>query len=179
MTFAPSNSQSSYLPPEFQIPEDSEDAREFIAQRERLTATILNVKVNGNFELRELLSGEQWFNNNRSGANKLGRYGYRKVFDLVALNSGSAIPADGAFHAFAHNIDAATITAPLRIYGAGYIASGVTNPPQFVPIPYSSATANSIIELYFDKTNIQINVGTNNGGGLNPCYVVFEYLKQS
>lgn len=174
----PVNSKASYLPPEFQLPEDPKQAKEFLAQRERQTASILNVKINGQFEKQELLSGEQWFSTQGGGANRQERYGYRTVFDLVSLNGGKAIPADGTFHAFAHNLPISNITAGLRIYGSGFISSGVTNPPQLVPIPYASATANSVIELYFDATNININVGTNNGSGLNPCYVVIEYLKQ-
>ena len=176
--YGPANTQSSYLPPEFQINDGADEPNELIAQRERLTATILNVKTNGQFEKQELLTAEQWFATSSTPA-KITRYGYRKAFDLVELNGGTEIPADGAWHAFAHNLNVDQITVPIRIFGAASLPGNVTLPTQYVPLPYPSATANSVIELYFDNTNININVGTNNTGGLNPCYVVIEYLKQA
>ena len=182
--FGPSNTRSAYLPPEFQVPEDDVQARDEISQRERLTATILNVKTNGQFELSELITGEQWFSNQSdyraqgSGSNRKERYGYRQVFDLVALNNGTPIPATGAYIPFAHNLPVSNITAILRIFGGAIASSGtLTNIPNFLPIPYPSAVAANTVEVYFDSQNIYINVGTA-WGPLNPCLVCIEYLKQ-
>src|ERR1700733_9762257 len=186
MTFGygPINSKSSYLPPEFQLPDEPEKATELLAQRERLTATILNVKTNGQFEKMELLTGEQWFTNQSdysaqgSGTNKDQRYGYRQVFDLVALNNGTPIPATGAYISFSHNLPVSNMTAILRIFGGAISNSNIlTNIPNFLPIPYASSTANNVVEVYFDSQNIYIAVGTN-WGPLNPCYLCIEYLKQ-
>ena len=180
--FGPINTRQPYLPPEFQLSEDDTQARDEISQRERLTATILNVKTNGQFEIRELLTGEQWFSNQTdfkaqgSGANRSERYGYRQVFDLVALNNGDAIPATGAFIPFAHNLPVSNMTAILRIFG-GAIATAVANPPNFLAIPNPAAVAGDTVEVYFDSKNIYISVGVN-WGPLNQVYLCIEYLKQ-
>jgi hypothetical protein len=166
MTLGPANSQTSYLPIEFDIPDDEKLARELITKRERLTATVLNVKEIGQYELVELLSAQQWFSTKAAGVTKQPRYGYRKVFDMVALNSGANIPV--GLTSFRHNITG--ITTPLRIFGTAMVAG-----PKYLPLPYASAT-NANIEIYFD--NLNVNINNNFGSALTMCYITFDYTKQ-
>lgn len=164
--FAPANTQSSYLPPEFDLPVELERFQDFISKRERLTASILNIKTNGNFNLVELLTAEQWFSVQTNP--QKARYSFRKVFDMVALNGGNI--GAGATATFAHGITG--ITIPSRIFG-----TATTTAPRYLPLPYASATANLNIEIYADATNVTVI----NGAGqpaLTQCYITLEYLKQ-
>src|SRR5438045_956932 len=100
-SFQPANSQSTYLPVEFSLPDDPKQAQDFIIKRERQTADILNVKENGSYELIELLSGQQWFSTATGQEPKKTRYAYRYVMDLVAKNSG---PIPAGLSSFAHGL---------------------------------------------------------------------------
>lgn len=171
MTFGPTNSYSSYLPVQFEIPLDPDDQRKFIDARERLTASILNVKTNGNYEQRELLSADQWFTTVINGT-IIGKFGFRFTFDLVALNGGP-IP-NGVT-----NINLSLVTPPISILGITH------------PLPsYGSATiagptyvfTGTDFNVRFNNTvpAAQIITITNNtGANFTQCYWVFSYLKQN
>lgn len=173
MTFGPAFSYSSYLPVQFEIPTDPEDQRRFIDARERLTASILNLKTNGNYESRELLTADQWFTQLISGA-LIGKFGFRYTFDLVKLNGGPIPPGVTV-------INLALVPAPngpISILGITY------------PLPSSgSATIAGPIYVFtgtdfnvtFDNTvpAAQLITVTNNTGvNLTQCFWNFEYLKQ-
>ena len=173
MSFAPINSVSSYLPIEFYLPDDEDLAKDFISKRERLTADILNLKENANYELRELLTAQQWFSTVTPPATPRQRYGYRTTVDLVALNGGVAIPAGVTNLVLPANatvgIPAAIIgyTLPLPSHGSALAADGVSlflNDP-FVYVRFTSATNT-------------ISITNNYGANLTQCYFVLEYLKQ-
>jgi hypothetical protein len=176
--YGPANTKSSYLPTEFQLPEDENDAQEFVAERERLTASILNVKVNGQFEKQELLTGEQWFasqNGTTSNQQNRQRYGYRQTFDLIQLaieQNGQSFISSGVTTSFVHNLDLTSITAVLRVFGGA-----ITEEPRYLSLPYAAQTANRTIELYFDSTTITITVGSAHSK-LVQAFCVVEYLKQ-
>lgn len=162
MTFQPSNALSSYLPVEYILPDNWMMAKDFISKRERLTADIVNIKENGTYELNEVLSGQQWFAIQQNPRRT--RYTFRKVFDLVALNGGTPIPA--GLSSFPHSIT--QIQIPTRIFGTA------TSAGNFLPLPYASATGANI-EIYFDNTNVNINNAY--GTDLTQCYVTFEFIK--
>lgn len=165
-SFGPINSQTAFLPVEFQLPKEDKDIRELISKRERLTASIVNVKEIGIYDLSETLTAQQWFSTQtQTGGNiRKERFTYRKVFDMVALNSGNI----GAVTvAFAHNIPQLVI--PTRIFGTA-TAIG----PFYIPLPYTSNTGNDI-EIWFDQTNV--NLINNYGANLQQCYITIEYLK--
>ncbi len=164
-TYQPANSQSSYLPPEFDLPLDPKQANDFISKRERLTASILNIKENGQFEKIELLNGQQWFNVSGPTDTKRTRYAYRYVMDLVDKNGG---PITAGTHSYTHGLTG--ITVPVHIYGTATTAT-----PIYLPLPFTSVAGNDI-EISIDNTNININ--NQFGSNLTQCYVVFEYLKQ-
>jgi hypothetical protein len=161
----PLNSQSSYLPEQFELPEDSKLFQDFIAKRERLTSSILNIREIGTYEKGELLTAQQWFS--LSNNPRKARYSVRKVFDLVDMNGGP-IPAGPS--SFPHGITG--ISVPTRIFGT----ATSTATPNYLPLPYVNVTTpGNDIEIYFDPTNVYINNAY--GSNLDQCYVTFEYIK--
>ena len=161
----PLNSQSSYLPEQFELPEDNAFFRDFISKRERLTASILNIKEIASYEKGELINGQQWFslgNNPRKP-----RYSVRRVFDMVEMNGNAPIPA--GLSSFPHNITG--IQVPTRIFGTATVAG-----PIYLPLPYVNVTTpGNDIEINVDATNVNINNAY--GVDLDQCYITFEYIK--
>lgn len=167
MSFAPANTASTYLPVEFQVPQD-DLFYEFISKRERLTASILNLKENSNYQRIELLTGQQWYIPNGS-TSLIQRYGFRTVADLVQLNGGP-------IGAGVTNIVLTTSTIPASIVGST------------VPLPsHGSATSASGVYFFLNDPQVfvrftpstqTITITNNFGSNLTQCYYVFEYLKQ-
>lgn len=170
----PINTQSSFLPPEIDFPEDNSEFREILSNRQRLLANIVNVKENSNYERRELLSAQQWFSQVVQGYIKT-QYGFRVTYDLVSLNGG---PIGAGLTTIVIPTDPA-VNTPITIFytgglipthGFGAATAGTTyyfiNDPQvFVRFVNTSATVQSI------------QITNNTGTDLTQCYWVFEYLK--
>lgn len=168
--FGPTNSLSSYLPVEIQFPEDLDRFREILTKRERLTADILNIKENANYELRELLSAQLWFTSKVNGV-LVSQYGYRISFDLVGLNGGP-IGASATF-----TLSSSTIPAAINI------ANGIN------PTHGFGACTNSTGFYFINDPNVYVetNIWTNasqtititnsTGSDLTQCYWCMEYLK--
>jgi hypothetical protein len=177
MTFAPTNSQAAYLPPEQDFPEDNGVFREILSNRFRLTATILNVKENAQYELSETLNAQQWFSTTPPNVTKITRYAYRITFDLVAMNGG---PIGAGATSLELNQEQSplvltNITFPVHMFGAATVAG-----PKYLPLPYASASGDNI-EIWFDNTlptAQTININNAYGSNLITCYICFEYLKQ-
>ena len=171
MTYAPFNTNFSWLPNEFDIPTDPQNQRKFINERERLTASIVNTKSNGNHQKVELLNGDQWFTTVLNGA-EIPKYGFRYTFDLVELNGGVLAPGvtNIALSALANPIVINGIINPLPSYGSGTIAG---------PIYVFTGTD---FNVTFDNTvpTAQVITVTNNTGtNLTQAYWEFNYLKQN
>jgi hypothetical protein len=162
MSYAPINSQSSFLPVEFALPKDESSFIDFICKRERLTADIVNIKENGNYENNEILSGQQYFAINFSP--KKNRYTYRTVVNFGALPNAMN-------KAVAHGINITNGTIFTRIY-----ATATQPGTSFIPIPYASNNANDNIELFVDTTNVNITTASDWTAYVT-CYVVLEYIK--
>lgn len=170
MTFGPANALSSYLPIEFQIEGNEKFVRELIAQRQRLIASIVNIKENANYELRELLSAQQWFATNTVGQPQIQRYGFRTTADLVKLNAGVAIPAGvTALVLTANTIPPAIVggTIPLPSHGSATDVNGVW---YFLNDPN--------IFITFTPATQTITITNNLAVALTQAYFEFEYLKQ-
>lgn len=181
----PLNSLGPFLEEDFILPVDAEDGLESISERERRTASIVNVREIGIYQVAglipgtatvenpEIVNGQQWYRPIVPPETlRRAQYDYRSAFDLVALNAGVAIPADGAPHPFNHGLSPGggsfTFT---RIYGTATKAG-----PVYMPLPYASPTLNLNIELSVTNTQIVITVGAGQTA-LTQCYVVLEYLK--
>jgi hypothetical protein len=175
MTFAPINTISSFLPTEFQIEGDEKFVRQLIAERERLTASIINVKENSNYEKSELLSGQQWFTSNIGGQLNP-EFGYRLSFDLVALNGGNIPNGTTTINlpttATATNIPIVItyVNSLIPTHGFGAATIGTTlyfiNDPQiYVRFTNTNPTTQSVV------------VTNTTGLAITQFYWVFEYLK--
>lgn len=162
MTFGPNFGLSNFLPSEFQLPEEPDEFRAFIAQRERITADLINNRTSGNFDLLEFFNGEQWFT---ADNNQLKRSAFRLVF-----NRTTPIAAGGN-DTFNHNITG--MTTPTRIWGVATTAT-----PDFRPIPYASVT-NVNLQIQVSVTATQVVV-TNGAAApqIDSYILVLEYLKQ-
>lgn len=172
MTFAPANTNFSFLPVEFDMPENPDNQRKYLNERQRLTATILNTKTNGNHQKVELLNGEQWFTTVTQGQ-AIPKYGFRMTYDLVEINGGPIPPGVTPLPARTPATQPPNITGitnPLPSYGSGTIAG---------PIYVFTGTD---FNVTFDNTvpaNQVITVTNNTGANLTQCYWVFNFLKQS
>jgi hypothetical protein len=184
----PLNAQAAFLEEDYITPSSYEDGVEAMAERERRTASIINVReiatyqVSGTIlpvtvpvvpENSEILNGQQWFRPEpATGDQKKAQYAYRSVFDIVNLNGDVPIPATGVPVTVPHGLSAGggffTFT---RIYGTATKAG-----PVYMPIPYASPTLNLNIEVSVTNTNIIVTVGTGQTA-LTQCYIVLEYLK--
>lgn len=176
-SFGPANTRSSYLPDEFQVEGSEQYFRQLIAERERITASILNIKENAQYEKVELLSGQQWFTTligGDTGSARKTSYIFRLTFDLVELNG-----------------------API---GAGTTTLDLVAIPNSIPAPIDVPNAIQFVHgfgaaqdgtnfyfindpLVFVRTNIwsnasqQIIITNNSGGNLTQAVWVAEYIK--
>lgn len=170
--FGPINSVTAFLADDFYLPEEEEQLREAITTREDLTAKCVNLREIAQYELTEVITGQQWFANRRSdGFNSpitQNRTGYRRTFDLVILNQGP-IPAGSTTIRIQPTIN--FLITPLKLYGAATIAG-----PMYVFFPSGQ------ISIVFDNsvpTSQTITIDNTTGSALSQCYVTIEYLKQN
>lgn len=175
MTFGPPNAQSSYLPVEFDVPINPDSQRQFINQRERLTASILNIKENANYELFELLTAQQYFSTQAVGLPNNPRYTFRKVIDFGALpNNATKSVAHGLVLDDGVNPSTWFFT---RIYAEAFDPS--VGAEFGISIPYYDIVAGAVanpINVYVDQTNVVITT-TSNRTNFTRCYVTLEYIK--
>jgi len=169
--YGPINSQSSFLSEDFYLPKDKDLSNDLISKRESLTASILNIKEIGQYELTELITAQTWFrtatNSSMYGQSQEVRYGYRRVFDLVALNE-SSIPNGTTTLNISPVIQG--ISVPTRCFGSATIAG-----PQYIFFPSSD------IKITLDNTNPnkqKIIIVNGLAQALIQCYCTIEYLKQ-
>jgi hypothetical protein len=159
MTFQPANSNAVFLPTTIQYPKDPQELLERLNKAYEDTATRLNIKQIGIFDLQETLTGEQW---PVIGNPQQKRQTFRIIFSIGAI-------AAGATSTTAHGITG--ITSFTHIYGTAVTAS------DFRPIPYSSVTAvNQQIELKVDTTNITIINGAA-APAVTSAFIILEFLK--
>lgn len=138
-------------------------------QNMNTNSTAVNARDSGIYDTEEFVNGQSYFAataiSSRTNSTSVRRQVFRKVVNFGALPNNTT-------KSVAHGI---TVTAGVtftRIYGSA------TQPStKFLPIPYSSATAADIIELYVDGTNVSIKTGKDMTA-FTACYVVLEYLKQ-
>lgn len=130
------------------------------------TANILNTKQGGIYLPIENANFNQFFTPNEPFVL---RNGYRKLFDMVALNGGPLAP--GANYSFPHGIMG--ITMFTRIYGT---ATNSDTPVSYLPLPYVPDAPNRGITIWFDPTDVNISIGSTQTA-LTQCYIIGEYLK--
>ena len=170
MTFQPNNSNAVFLPTTIQYPKEPDELISRLNKAYEDTATRLNVKQIGIFDLVEFLTGEQWFT---SGDPQTKRQTFRIAVDFGALPNNTT-------KSVAHNIvgiDPGTNStfSFTHIYGTG--TNPTTGSFKAVPIPYVNVgTPGDGIEIWVDKTNVNIKTTTANWIAFS-ANVVLEYLK--
>lgn len=171
----PINTQSSFLPPEIDFPENNEEFREILTNRNRLLANIINVKENSNYERRELLSAQQWFSQVVQGY-IITQYGFRLTFDLIALNGGPIVPGVTTIPVPTDPlVNTPTVInytiALFPTHGFGGATIGTTF--YFINDP-------DIYVRYIDTSSTvqSVQVTNNTGSNITQFYWVFEYLKK-
>jgi hypothetical protein len=172
--FGPFFTDSPYLPPEPDYNSTPEKFQELQILRERLTASILNIKENAQYEKRELLTGQQWFSFLQGGV-IITNYTFRLTFDLVSLNGGAITPGTTTITLPTDP----TVNNPVTIK----YANGLT------PVHgFGAATAGTTYyfindpEVYVRFTNTSDTVQTitivnSTGSNLTQCFWVMEYIK--
>ena len=143
-------------------------SKEFKAFLTSLTENVNNILLSVNakdigiYDSNETLAGQSYFDADRQDQRPV----YRKVIDFGALKNAAGTTTA------AHGLDAAWEYKFTRIYGA-------TSDPTakvYLPLPYSSATAADVIEVYIDSTNVNIQVGKDRSS-YTTTYIVIEYLE--
>lgn len=164
--FAPVNARSTYLPLEFDAPEDDIGKAEMNADRHRLTANIVNVKENGTYETNEVLTAQQWFSVESPGTAIKTRYTFRTVVNFGALPNATT-------KSKAHGISVTPGTIFTKI-----LATATYPGNRAVNVPYVNVTTPTDgIELWVDATNVNIRTTTANWVAYTTVYVVLEYIK--
>lgn len=173
MSFSSDNPQLiNQLPLSIDFPKDPEQLQMIQSTAYKKTVDAMNSKEGGLYLLQEIGSYIQYFPtsvDSNSSQSLILRPGYRRTYDIVALNGGSI--SSGSTVSVPHNLDMSTVTAITRMYGGA-----ITNGPFFIPIPYASPTPANCIELFADSTNITIVVGSGQNK-ITQLYVVLEYLR--
>lgn len=130
---------------------------------------LLNKKDTGIYDLNEFVCGQVFFSNpsydSTSAKNATLRQVFRKVINFGALNNAAGTTS------VAHGISVTTNYNFTRIYGVANDTTGNS----YLPIPYASGTAASIIELYVDATNVYITVGQDRSS--YNAVIILEYIK--
>jgi hypothetical protein len=161
--------RSGFLAPNIDLPDVAVNPSlfmEVINERERSTASIVNIKENGTFTIEELEAGENWF---AAAGNAISRT--RAAFRVV-VNFG-ALPNAGS-KSVPHNIPITSMYSATHVYGAATNPTATGNNPIWIPIPRVDAT--DPVALHVTPTNVVITTITNLSA-FTTCYVILEYLK--
>jgi hypothetical protein len=171
--FGPQNALTVFLASGFTLPDDEDEYTDAINTRENLTADAVNLREIAQYEQREVITGQQWFDpfpggGSYNGPQTQNRTGYRFTIDLVMLNSG---PIRAGATTLRIQPPLLGLTVPTKCFGAATIVGPtyVFFPSMFIDFTVNNANPN--------KQTLTI---TNNvGSDLMQCYATIEYLKQA
>lgn len=164
--------QSYDLSELYQTDVSSTKFKEFIIrlyQQMNLVAEQLNQRGSGLYNTQEFATGETFFPSTGLTSGSATKITPRSVFRKV-LNFGS-LP-NTTTKSSAHGLTLNSTSTLVKLYGAATNTAGTS----FIPIPYASATAASVIELNADGTNINIVTGSDRTS-YTKCVVIIEFLK--
>lgn len=167
----PSNDFDTYIPVYNAIPEEWEDARQFLIERLREIVDGVNARDYASYIDRDTLNGQLWL----PGIGTSFRDVFRKVIDLGGLpDFGTTDPKN-----VAHGITFSANTCITRLYGAAS-DPGVTTLNSGIPLPYVEPTASAHIGIEIDGTNIIINGnGATDYSAYTCAYVVIEWIDEA
>lgn len=132
-------------------------------------STILNLKDTGYYDVQEFVNGQLFFPNPALSSSTAQTPSYRQVYRLVV--DFGALP-NATTKSVAHGLTIGSGYSFTRIYGCA------TNPStEFIPLPYSSSTANNNIELNVDTTNVNVTTSIDYSA-YTKTYIILEYITQ-
>lgn len=161
MTSGPVNSLTAYVPTSRHFPvQDDRELQIVLTGSYTDLANGLNIREIGQYDLIELLTGQQFFT---PGNAQVKRQTYRKVFEFGAIASGATLN-------IAHGLTG--IILYTKIYG-----TCATDVVDYRPIPMASVAAvNQQIQIRVAGANIEIINGAASPNITNGI-VVLEYLR--
>lgn len=161
-TFQPANSNAVFLPTTIQYPDDPKELINRLNKAYEDTATRLNIKQIGIFDLVDFLTGEQWFT---SGNPQVKRQTFRIVFEIGPIAAGATSTTPTSLTG---------ITSFTHIYG-----TCITDIPDKRPLNYSDITnvTNQNSLRFDDTTNSIIIMNGATAPNITSAIVVLEYLK--
>lgn len=164
MSFSNDNSSiTNQLPISVDLINSDEDIRDVLSQLYKRIANTVNTKEGGLYVQYETATSSQYFTEDNP---QQFRNVYRVTVDFGNLPNNTT-------KSVAHGIDFNDQFVATRIYGTATDQGNLS----YLPIPYSSATANKIIELSVDGTNVNITTGIDRTS--YNAIIVIEYLKNS
>jgi hypothetical protein len=129
----------------------------------------INSKVSGYFPLVEMQSGRFWYPDPTKTAlvypSQVWRPGKHKVVFLGALENAAGT------HDYPHGITITDTTFFIEVYGVANDQAA----HKYLPMPYSSATANDVIEVWVEGANIKVKIGKDLSAYTN-SFIVLEWL---
>lgn len=169
----PSNDFDSFIPVYNSIPDEWQDARQFLIERLREITDSSNSKDYGLYIDRQTLNGQEWLPN---GTATKYRECIRKVIDIAPLPDFGAVGLDPK--RVAHGITFSENTCITRLYGAATdpSASSIT---LGIPLPYVQMAGGAHIGIEIDGTNIIINGdGATDYSAYTCAYIVVEWIDE-
>lgn len=146
------------------FPKDSEELQRELAKSYTETALAINNRTIGIFDLFQVISGNQWFNEDDPFDAKpiQRRQSYRRVYTFGAIAAGATLTLPH---------DLLTIETVMQ-----YWAQVITAVPDFRTVPYASATVvTEQIEMRVTATDIIIINGATSPN-ITSGFAVLEYI---
>ena len=170
--FAPMGGLQSYLAPNLDLPHPKDEPElfyEVMNERERDTASVINVKENGIYQLEEQLTSQTWFAVPGTRTTQT-----RDTFRTV-VNFG-ALPNDTS-KSVAHGISVSSSTSFTKMYAIATNPSATGTTPFAFPIPgFDPSDITKPVNVWVTTTDVTIE-STSNLTAYTTCYVVLEYLQ--
>ena len=159
---------NGFLAPNLDLPEVTEDPKlfyEIMNERERATASVVNIKENATYITAEQQTAQSWFSD--TGVTSTTRGGFRMVVNFGPLpNAGSkSVP---------HGIPITSMYSATLVVGAATNPNATGTNPIWIPVPRVDAT--DPVAIHVTPTNVVITTITDLSS-FTVCYVVLEYLK--
>ena len=186
-TIGPTESDTPFLPVEFQLPNDFEEVKDEISERHRLIADQVNAREVALYEPSsdtaptKVLTGQRWWGLTAAGVidSRLKRYAYRSVVDFGALpNMATKSVAHGIPVTAASAGPPATVgTQFTKIYATANHPTNVHPATKAIQIQFINSTpTGDDIELRITSTHVTIKTTTATFAGFDQCYVTLEYF---
>ena len=166
----PSDDQvfESFVPVYDTVPENWEEARQFLIEHLKKISNAINAREIGFFLDEELLSGKQFIPSvPTAGSPQQFRSVLRKVIDFGALPNAAA-------KAVPHGINVNANFTLVQMYGAA--SDPVALVYTEIPATDLTALANQMV-LFMTATDVVIGTGVNRAN-FTRCFVTIEYIQE-